>query len=302
MNMALLLTPTTFSAVGHERRCPLAGNHDLSRLKFRLDGWLATNTISTPAAAAANDDDGDDADDVSPSINKENKRCQSKPEPTDIVTSRSTTFNDDNRDRHVDAKSNNSNTNNNNKYKNQNKNHHVVSFDRNVVMRYYIHLNDMTRSEIESSFLQPHEYRQIRRDSEMSRRKLDLQESQLVEDSLTSSSDNICNGISNDDGDNGDGIPSRSHQCYNGIRSTNRLRITVTARCQAMNAVLTAQQELWKRIDGRREGEYEADNVDDYDMWSIAIARAYQRVLNRYECQLDAFRIGLQCQHEARSI
>jgi hypothetical protein len=132
----------------------------------------------------------------------------------------------------------------------------------------------------------------------MSRRRLDLKEPQLADDSLTSSSDNICNGISNDDVD---GITNRSHLCHYGIRSTNRLQITVTARCQAMNAVLTAQQELWKSREGRRKGEYEADNVDDYDMWSIAIARAYQRVLNRYGCQLDANRTGLHYQHDARS-
>ena len=171
-----------------------------------------------------------------------------------------------------------------------------VSFDRNVVMRYHIHLNDMTPSEIESSFVSHYEFSQTRQECDTIRSLLDEQEALVLHDrdqegSLsTYDSSTIC--------------------LDRGIRTTSRCHLVTACRRRAVKEVLKAQEQSWYQFHQNHDERHESDgkrnsnsNADDdlheyYDISVDLIARAYRRVIRLCRCETTARQIGLQDQLE----
>mmetsp|Transcript_60 Transcript_60/g.63 ORF Transcript_60/g.63 Transcript_60/m.63 type:complete len:294 (-) Transcript_60:407-1288(-) len=180
-----------------------------------------------------------------------------------------------------------------------------VSFNRDVVMRYHTHLNDMTRSEIESSFVSNNEFRQARYECDTLRRLLDEQESVVLlnrdQEGSSSSRSSSSNSV---DYDRLIEFESVIHRHYRGIRTTSRCHLVTAARRRAVKEVLKAQEQSWHQYHHNNEqhssdGNNSKDLHDCYNESAHEIARSYRRVVRLCRSEVAARQIGLQDQTEA---
>ena len=177
-----------------------------------------------------------------------------------------------------------------------------VSFDRNVVMRYHIHLNDMTPFEIESSFVSHSEFSRTRHECDAIRSLLDEQEAVV----LHSRDDPEGSSSSYDS--------SSTNILDRGIRTTSRCHLVTACRRRAVKEVLEAQEQSWYQFhqnndhqrrheesDGacNRHSNVDGDLQEYYDLSVDLIARSYRRVIRLCRSEIAARQIGLQDQLEA---